>query len=104
MNVAVIGTGYVGLVTGTCLADFGHSVVCVDNASARVDALRNGRIPFYEPGLGELVARNASAGRLSFSGNLADAVRGCSVLFVAVGTPEGRHGRGRHVTDRGGRV
>ncbi len=92
MNVAVIGTGYVGLVTGTCLADFGHSVVCVDNASARVDALRNGRIPFYEPGLGELVARNASAGRLSFSGNLADAVRGSSVLFVAVGTPEATTG------------
>jgi UDPglucose 6-dehydrogenase len=92
MNVAVIGTGYVGLVTGTCLADFGHSVVCVDNASARVEALRNGRIPFYEPGLGELVARNASAGRLSFSGNVADAVRGCSVLFVAVGTPEAASG------------
>jgi UDPglucose 6-dehydrogenase len=92
MNVAIVGTGYVGLVTGTCLADFGHSVVCVDNSSARIAALKNGEIPFYEPGLGELVARNAAAGRLQFSGDLGDAVRGCAVVFIAVGTPEGATG------------
>ena len=73
-------------------------------ASARVDALRNGRIPFYEPGLGELVARNASAGRLSFSGNLADAVRGCYGPVRRRWHPRGHDGRCRHVTDRGGRV
>ena len=92
MNVAIVGTGYVGLVTGTCLADFGHSVVCVDNSSARIETLRKGEIPFYEPGLGELVARNAAAGRLRFSGDLGDAVRDCSVVFIAVGTPEGATG------------
>src|SRR5688572_7857036 len=92
MNVAIVGTGYVGLVTGTCLADFGHSVVCVDNSSARIETLRKGEIPFYEPGLAELVARNAAAGRLRFSGDLGGAVRDCSVLFIAVGTPEGASG------------
>ena len=64
MNVAIIGTGYVGLVTGACLADFGHSVTCVDSVGPRIEALRRGELPIYEPGLGEIVARNVSAGRL----------------------------------------
>jgi UDPglucose 6-dehydrogenase len=92
MNVAIVGTGYVGLVTGACLADFGHSVVCVDTATARIEALRSGAIPFYEPGLAEVVSRNAAAGRLRFSVDLADAVRTSTVIFIAVGTPEGANG------------
>jgi UDPglucose 6-dehydrogenase len=92
MNVAIVGTGYVGLVTGACLADFGHSVTCVDTATPRIDALRRGEIPFFEPGLGELVARNAAAGRLSFSIDLGDAVSDAQVIFIAVGTPEGANG------------
>ena len=92
MNVAIAGTGYVGLVTGACLADFGHSVVCVDNAQARIDTLRAGDIPFYEPGLRELVVRNVDAGRLMFTMDLAAAVRDATVVFVAVGTPESATG------------
>jgi UDPglucose 6-dehydrogenase len=91
MNVSIIGTGYVGLVTGACLADFGHSVTCVDRAVSRIDALTAGQIPFYEPGLSEVVFRNAAAGRLRFSSDIADAVR-ASVIFIAVGTPEGENG------------
>ena len=92
MNVAVIGTGYVGLVTGACLADFGHSVACVDTSERRIESLRAGEIPFYEPGLGEVVARNATAGRLTFSTHVGDAIRQSTVVFVAVGTPEGANG------------
>jgi UDPglucose 6-dehydrogenase len=92
MNVAIIGTGYVGLVTGACLADFGHSVVCVDSSAARVEMLRQGRIPFYEPGLHELVSRNAATRRLRFSLDLGEAVRTSAVIFIAVGTPEGSNG------------
>ena len=88
MNVAIIGTGYVGLVTGACLADFGHSVVCVDSAAPRVETLRAGKIPFYEPGLLEIVARNTNSGRLTFSTDVATAVRSAAVIFIAVGTPE----------------
>jgi UDPglucose 6-dehydrogenase len=92
MNVAIVGTGYVGLVTGACLADFGHCVTCVDAAPARVTALQNGQIPFFEPGLAELVARNAAAQRLRFSGDLSSAVSDAQVVFIAVGTPEGTNG------------
>ena len=92
MNVAIIGTGYVGLVTGACLADFGHAVTCVDSAASRIEALRRGQLPIYEPGLGEIVTRNVGAGRLSFSTDLSDAIRNSTVLFVAVGTPEGANG------------
>jgi UDPglucose 6-dehydrogenase len=92
MNVAIIGTGYVGLVTGACLADFGHSVICVDSAAARIDTLRAGDIPFYEPGLREIVLRNAEAGRLRFVMELAEAIRSSTVIFVAVGTPESSNG------------
>jgi UDPglucose 6-dehydrogenase len=92
MNVAIIGTGYVGLVTGACLADFGHSVICVDSSAARIETLRSGRIPFYEPGLVELVSRNATTGRLRFSLDMGEAVRTATVIFIAVGTPEGANG------------
>ena len=92
MNVAIIGTGYVGLVTGACLADFGHAVTCVDSATSRIDALNRGELPIYEPGLGEVVSRNVEAGRLQFSSDLGTAIRNSTVLFVAVGTPEGANG------------
>jgi UDPglucose 6-dehydrogenase len=88
MNISIIGTGYVGLVSGACLADFGHLVVCVDNDVRRVDRLVAGEVPFYEPGLAELVQRNTSAGRLRFTTDTAEAVRESSVVFLAVGTPE----------------
>jgi UDPglucose 6-dehydrogenase len=87
MNVAIIGTGYVGLVTGACLADFGHTVVCVDSAATRIETLWRAEIPFYEPGLRDLVVRNADAGRLRFSMDLGEAIRHSTVIFLAVGTP-----------------
>jgi len=92
MNIAIIGTGYVGLVSGACFADFGHSVMCVDSDASRVARLEAGEIPFYEPGLGELVERNTAAGRLVFTTDTAQAVRESLVIFIAVGTPEGADG------------
>src|SRR6476659_11519534 len=92
MNLAVIGTGYVGLVSGACFADFGHSVTCVDASASRVEQLQRGEMPFFEPGLQELVDRNVAAGRLVFSTVTADAVRRATVVFLAVGTPEGEKG------------
>src|SRR5919107_687728 len=91
-SVGVIGTGYVGLATGACLAYVGHRVTCLDSDRERVAGLREGRVPFYEPGLEELIAR--SAGRLHFAGSeeLAEVVREADVLFVAVGTPQGGDG------------
>ncbi len=88
MNVAVVGTGYVGLVTGTCLAETGNSVVCVDNNPEKLAILLRGGIPIFEPGLDVLVKNNREAGRLSFTGDLSAAVRGAQFIFVAVGTPE----------------
>ena len=87
MNVAVVGTGYVGLVTGAVFADLGNDVVCVDKDAAKIEALRAGRMPIYEPGLEELVGRNVADGRLEFSTDLADAVRRSDIIFIAVGTP-----------------
>lgn len=87
MNICMVGTGYVGLVTGTCLADFGMNVVCVDVDEAKIQALQNGQIPIYEPGLEELVAKNERAGRLSFSTDLKSAVENSLAIFIAVGTP-----------------
>jgi UDPglucose 6-dehydrogenase len=86
-RIAVAGTGYVGLVSGACLADFGNTVICVDNNTSKVDALNNGVIPIFEPGLDDVVSRNVKAGRLTFSPDLASAVQSCEVVFVAVGTP-----------------
>lgn len=87
MNLAVIGTGYVGLVTGTCLAEMGNRVVCIDVDQAKVEQLRQGVIPIYEPGLKELVEANVSEGRLSFSTEARAAVVDCSIIMIAVGTP-----------------
>lgn len=92
MKIAVIGTGYVGLVTGTCLAESGNDVLCVDKDAAKVEVLRSGRIPIYEPGLLELVQRNAREGRLSFTTDLPNAASRAEVIFIAVGTPEGTNG------------
>ena len=92
MNVAVIGTGYVGLVAGTCLADSGNDVICVDNNPAKIKALKNGEIPIYEPGLTEMVQRNIEKGRLKVTEDLALAVRESDVIFSAVGTPPGEDG------------
>jgi len=83
----MIGAGYVGLVTGACLADFGHDVICVDNDPAKIEALRNGKIPIYEPGLDELIARNSDKNRLIFTTHIDHAVSSADVVFVAVGTP-----------------
>ena len=90
MNVVMIGAGYVGLVSGACFAEFGAEVTCVDKQEDRVDALRKGRIPIYEPGLEALVQRNAQSGRLRFSTDLASAVADADLVFIAVGTPTRR--------------
>ena len=90
MRVAMIGAGYVGLVSAACFSEFGFAVTCVDSARARIAALRAGRMPIYEPGLEPLVASNVDAGRLSFSEDIADAVRGADVVMLAVGTPSRR--------------
>ena len=88
MKVAVVGTGYVGLVTGTCLAESGNDVVCVDNNPAKIDLLNAGGLPIYEPGLGELVQKNRKEGRLTFTTDLAAAVRPARLTFIGVGTPQ----------------
>ncbi|MBT8456761.1 MAG: UDP-glucose/GDP-mannose dehydrogenase family protein [Rhodobacteraceae bacterium] len=90
MKIAMIGAGYVGLVSGVCLSDFGHTVVCVDNDPAKVARLNAGEVPIYEPGLQPLMARNVEAGRLSFSEDLTAAVAGADAVFIAVGTPTRR--------------
>jgi len=90
MRIVMIGAGYVGLVSGACLSEFGHEVICVDNDPARIRALEAGVIPIYEPGLDEVVAANARAGRLSFTGDIAQAVRKAEAVFIAVGTPTRR--------------
>jgi len=90
MRIAVIGTGYVGLVSGVCLSDFGHELVCVDRDPRKVEMLSRGEVPIYEPGLESLMARNVAAGRLSFTQDLAAAVRGAGAVFIAVGTPTRR--------------
>jgi UDPglucose 6-dehydrogenase len=90
MRVAMIGTGYVGLVSGACFADFGHEVICVDRDKTKIAALERGEMPIYEPGLNDMVAVNARAGRLKFATELADAVAGADAVFIAVGTPSRR--------------
>ena len=87
MKLSIIGTGYVGLVTGTCFAEVGHEVICVDNDEAKVKKLQAGGIPIYEPGLEELVKKNVAAGRLKFTANTAEGVQNSSVVFIAVPTP-----------------
>ncbi len=90
MNVVMIGAGYVGLVSGACFAEFGANVVCVDKDQGKIDALQKGRIPIYEPGLEDLVARNVKAGRLDFTTELGAAVAAADAIFIAVGTPTRR--------------
>src|SRR3989338_7340656 len=92
MNICVVGTGYVGLVTGAVFADLGNDVVCVDNVAEKIAALQAGRMPIYEPGLEEMVARNVADGRLSFGTDLAAAVRRSVIVFITVGTPPGANG------------
>jgi len=94
MNLAVIGAGYVGLVSAACFSEFGHIVTCVDVDENRIATLKCGEIPIYEPGLRELVASNTSAGRLIFSNNISDAVPHADAVFIAVGTPTSRRGDG----------
>jgi len=90
MKIAMVGSGYVGLVSGACFADFGHDVVCIDKDPAKIEALNAGRMPIYEPGLDDLVARNVRAGRLAFTTDLAEGIRGAGAIFIAVGTPSRR--------------
>jgi len=90
MRVAMIGTGYVGLVSGACFADFGHEVVCVDRDKTKIAALERGEVPIYEPGLNDMVAANTRAGRLTFATELAGAVASADAVFIAVGTPSRR--------------
>jgi UDPglucose 6-dehydrogenase len=92
MKIAVIGTGYVGLVTGTCFADSGNDVTCIDKDSAKIARLERGEIPIYEPGLEELVVRNARAGRLRFTTDLAGGIGPAQLIFIAVGTPQSQDG------------
>lgn len=92
MKVIVVGTGYVGLVSGACFAEVGIQVVCVDVNQSKIEGLKNGISPIYEPGLEELVKRNYASGRLSFSNQLGDAIQGAEVVFIAVGTPPGEDG------------
>lgn len=90
MRITMIGTGYVGLVSGVCFSDFGHDVICVDRDPRKIDMLKDGQVPIYEPGLETLLAKNVEAGRLSFTTDLAAAVAGADAVFIAVGTPTRR--------------
>lgn len=94
MNITIIGAGYVGLVTGVCLAEFGHRVVCVDKDEEKITKLRQGEIPIYEPGLEALVSKNVADGRLLFTGQLDGEVEKAQAVFIAVGTPSSRRGDG----------
>ena len=87
MKLSIIGTGYVGLVTGACFAEVGHHVTCVDNDANKVQTLRAGGIPIYEPGLDDLVKKNVAAGRLKFTVSTAEGVENADIVFIAVPTP-----------------
>jgi len=92
-KIAVIGSGYVGLVTGACLAELGNKVICVDNNVEKIEMLKKGKVPIYEPGLKELMAKNVKKKRLSFSTEIKDAVKNSKAIFIAVGTPPGKKGQ-----------
>ncbi len=94
MKITMIGTGYVGLVTGTCFAEFGHTVTCVDTNANKIDNLKKGRVPIYEPGLDVLVNKNTTEARLHFTTDLAESIPGADAVFLAVGTPSSRRGDG----------
>lgn len=93
MRIGMVGTGYVGLVSGVCFAEFGHNVVCVDKDEDKIERLKNGEIPIYEPGLDVLLQRQIDAGRIEFTTKVEDAVKGCEAVFIAVGTPSRRYCR-----------
>src|SRR5258707_7501321 len=90
MRIAMIGAGYVGLVSGASFADFGHHVICIDSDEEKIAALKSGKIPIHEPGLADLVASNVGQGRLAFGSDMKSAVGGAEVVFIAVGTPSRR--------------
>src|SRR5579859_5306574 len=90
MRIAMIGTGYVGLVSGACLSEFGHHVLCIDKDGDKVESLKKGKIPIHEPGLDDVVATNMRAGRLGFDRDLPRAVAAADAVFIAVGTPSRR--------------
>ncbi|MEE8584788.1 MAG: NAD(P)-binding domain-containing protein, partial [Acidobacteriota bacterium] len=92
MKICMIGTGYVGLVSGTCFAEMGNEVICVDIDQAKIEQLQDGQVPIYEPGLEEMVHRNLEEGRLRFTTGLAEAVQESRIIFIAVGTPAGEDG------------
>src|SRR5215472_8878863 len=92
MKIVVVGTGYVGLVTGACLAEIGTEVICVDVNEEKINNLQNNILPIYEPGLDTIVERNFKKGRLRFSVNLEEAISGAQIVFIAVGTPPGEDG------------
>ena len=92
MNIFVVGTGYVGLVTGAVFADLGNDVVCVDKVKGKIDSLKAGKMPIYEPGLEEMVVRNVDDGRLTFTTDLPAAVEQSDIIFIAVGTPSRESG------------
>ena len=103
VKIAVIGTGYVGLVQGTCLAESGNDVVCIDKVAAKIESLKQGKIPIYEPGLSELVHRNRRDGRLMFTTDLAEGIAEAEIVFIAVGNAPGRRRRRRSERRLGGR-
>src|ERR671918_208745 len=92
MDLAIIGSGYVGLVTGACFADVGHNVICVDNDAEKIKLLQGGKVPIYEPGLDEVIHRNVSAQRLRFTGSIQDGVDNSQIIFIAVPTPQQANG------------
>ena len=92
MKICVIGTGYVGLVAGTCLAEMGNDVICVDKDTEKLAKLKKGIIPIYEPGLEDLIKKNVAENRLTFSDNIIDAVQKSLICYIAVGTPQGEDG------------
>lgn len=92
MRIAVVGTGYVGLVTGTCFSESGANVICVDNDKTKIDLLKEGKVPIFEPGLEQMLKRNLEKGRLSFTESIKDALPGTEIIFIAVGTPPGEDG------------
>ena len=87
MKLCMIGTGYVGLVSGVCFSDLGNDVICVDKDNEKIEKLKNGIVPIYEPGLNELVKKNFKAKRLSFTTNISEAIKKSNIIFICVGTP-----------------
>ena len=92
MRITMVGTGYVGLTTGACLANLGNDVICLDIDEKKIEMLKNGKVPIYEPGLNELVAQNVEEGRLRFTTDTKYAIESSDTVFIAVGTPEGEDG------------